>query len=46
MSSVVTHPDLLRFVERSRLPRDENAAEAACLDLPCFLFDPDTTDSR
>jgi hypothetical protein len=42
---VATRPfPALTFVERSRLPHDENAAEAAWLDLTRLLFDGDVTD--
>lgn len=45
MAAVVTPPlPLLRYVERSRLPLDESAADEAWLDLIRYLFDPDTTD--
>ncbi len=35
---------LLRFVERTRLPLDERATDAAWLDITRFLFDPDIVD--
>jgi hypothetical protein len=35
---------LLQHVERTRMPLDEHAPDAAWLDLNRFLFDPDVTD--
>jgi hypothetical protein len=45
MFAVVPRPlPPLRYVERSRLPFDESAADQAWLDVTRFLFDRDTTD--